>query len=205
MVKQQYIGIFLLSILIGSMINSQTIECFGLGVKQEVIKKPIVVSEKVVEVKEQIKPTSFYIASTQKTALPTLTKEEKINNYIKGICRKYNVEPELVQSIVWHESGYKSDAKNGDCLGLMQISTRWNVDRAKRLGVVDLYDPYSNILVGVDLLSELFLKYKDKELVLMLYSMNHNSAFALHKQGKVTKYVTSVLSRCESLKKEVAV
>lgn len=35
------------------------------------------------------------------------------------------------------------------------MSTYWHSDRAARLGVSDFYDPYSNILVGVDLLNEL--------------------------------------------------
>ena len=82
----------------------------------------------------------------------------------------------------------------------MQISTYWHAERAAKLGITDFYDPYSNILLGVDFLSELTDQYKDPKLVLMLYNMKRSTAFELYKQGKVSKYATSVLNRASQLK-----
>jgi hypothetical protein len=126
---------------------------------------------------------------------------EVINGYIREVCLRYNVEPELVMSIVYHESRYNPKAKNGDCIGLMQLNRRWHVGRAKKLGVTDFYDPYSNILLGVDYLSELLNEYKDPKLVLMLYNMKHSTALKLYKRGKTTKYVKSVITMSNSYKK----
>lgn len=132
-----------------------------------------------------------------------LTNEEKINNFIKNICSKYsNIEPELVESIVYHESRYIPSVSNGDCVGLMQVSQYWHKDRASKLGVNDMYDSYGNILVGVDYLSELVNKYEDVSLVLMLYNMNHNTAFKMYANGEISGYAKSVLSRYEMLKQE---
>lgn len=97
------------------------------------------------------------------------TKEEKINEYIKEICLSYNMEPEFVEVLVYQESRYDVNAKNHNCVGLMQINTYYHADRAKRLGVTDFYDPYGNILLGVDYLSELFYQYKDPRMVLRVY------------------------------------
>ena len=97
------------------------------------------------------------------------TKEEKINGYIREICSQYNMEPEFVQGLVYQESRYDIYAKNQSCVGLMQINTYYHADRAKRLGITDFYDPYSNILLGVDYLSELSNRYKDPRMVLRVY------------------------------------
>ena len=128
--------------------------------------------------------------------------EETIRKQVDEIVLMYpNVEPELVMSVIYHESRFNRTAKTGSCLGLMQISTRWHKDRAKRLGVTDFYDTYSNILMGVDYLSELTNQHGDIKLVLMLYNMNHKTAFKLYKEGKTSKYARSVLSMAESYKK----
>lgn len=130
-----------------------------------------------------------------------LSEQEKIDNYIRTICREYKLEPELVMSIVYHESRYNPKAKTGDCLGLMQVSKYWHKERAIKLGVTDFYDSRSNILLGVDYLSELFESYKDPKLVLMLYNMKHETAFKLYRDGKTSYYARSVLERAENLKK----
>lgn len=73
-------------------------------------------------------------------------------------------------AIIEQESSGQADAVNGDCKGLMQIDEKWHGDRMERLGVTDLYDPYSNILVGVDYLAELAAEDDDLYTVLMIYS-----------------------------------
>jgi soluble lytic murein transglycosylase-like protein len=130
-----------------------------------------------------------------------LDERETINKYIQDISARYNIEPELIMSIVQQESDYNPKAKNGKCLGLMQVSTYWHDDRAARLGVTDFYDPYGNILLGVDYLSELLKQYKDKTLVLMLYSMDHDTAFKMYKNGQISSYAKTVIARAEKYKK----
>ena len=90
--------------------------------------------------------------------------------YINEVCSEYNICPELVMAIIEQESSGQADAVNGDCKGLMQIDEKWHGDRMERLGVTDLYDPYSNILVGVDYLAELAAEDDDLYTVLMIYS-----------------------------------
>ena len=135
---------------------------------------------------------------------PSLTAEQKIDSYIYEIAASYNLDPYLVQSIVWHESRYNPEAENydGSCVGLMQVSTYWHRDRAKKLGVTDFYDPKSNILVGCDYLAELFETREDPALVLMMYNGNHSSAIKKYRAGEISGYAKSVLNRQQQLRKE---
>lgn len=155
-------------------------------------EKPInLESEKVIIVNSQ-KPVSRGVV---------LSQRQKINGYVQTISSMYKIDPNLVGSIIQQESEYLPMAKNGGCLGLMQISTRWHSNRAARLGVTDFYDPYGNVLLGVDYLSELFGIYKDPSLVLMLYSMDHKTAFKLYSEGKISGYAKTVLARAEVYRK----
>jgi hypothetical protein len=148
--------------------------------------------EKIIQVVEEP-----IVSEVRKINKPVITDpKEIIENYIEEICKQYkNVDPNLVKSIVYHESRYNPEAENGNCVGLMQVSTHWNADRAARLGVTNFKDPYSNILIGVDFLSELFYKYEDPALVLMLYNMKWKDAFRLHANGVVSGYAKSVLAK----------
>lgn len=128
------------------------------------------------------------------------TKEE-INQYIVEVAEQYEISPEVVMSIVEAESSYQIDAENGDCKGLMQVSEKWHADRMDKLGVTDLYDPYSNILVGVDYLAELSEDY-EVGLALMLYNMKRSTAFEIYEKGELSSYATSILERSAELEKE---
>lgn len=130
------------------------------------------------------------------------TQEELYNSYVEDICRSYpRVDPYVIESQIWHESRYISTVSNGQCVGLMQVSTYWHADRAARLGVTDFYDPYSNILLGVDLMDEL-LDMADGDIgyALMLYNMNHNDARQLYLEGRLNIYAESVLERADQLR-----
>lgn len=121
-------------------------------------------------------------------------------SYIYDICEEYCMCPELVMAIVERESSGQTDAVNGDCKGLMQVSERWHADRMKHLGVTDLYDPYGNIIIGVDYLSELATEYEDIALVLDIYSGN-SKAFQNYENGVVSDYAEKILERTAELER----
>lgn len=125
------------------------------------------------------------------------SEEDCINDYVELICESYsNVTPELVESVILSESSYNPKAKNGNHVGLMQVSTKWHKDRASNLGVEDLYDPYGNILVGVNYLDELIAQTDgDVAWALMIYNMGHKKAYELYSQGIISSYASTILSR----------
>jgi len=161
--------------------------------------------------KEELKVATAVLESDKQilsrggSGIPTpkkLTEKDQIKQYVREICAKYDnkVAPEIIMSMIEHESNYNPKAKVGSCLGLMQVSSRWHANRASRLGVSNFYDPYSNILLGVDYLNELLSQYKDIRLVLMLYNMNHNDAISMYHQGKISTYAKSVLNKASNYK-----
>lgn len=131
--------------------------------------------------------------------------QELYTNYIYDICERYrNVEPELVMSIVYHESRWDPSAKNynGSCVGLMQISKKWHTKRAEKLtGSTDLSDPYVNLSTGIDLLNDLISEHGKDDLDLAIMRYNGSSdAYARHAARNPTPYARSVLSYMEELK-----
>lgn len=116
-------------------------------------------------------------------------------------CVKYGEEygicPELLMAIIERESAGQADAENGGCKGLMQISDRWHKDRMERLEVTDIYDVDGNIHVGADYLAELFEKYEDVGIVLMVYHGERNAA----NKEKLSSYAEGILDRSAELER----
>lgn len=131
-----------------------------------------------------------------------------IEEYTEDIGEQYNICPELIQAIIERESSYDPYAKNGNCLGLMQVSSKWHSDRMEKLGVSDLYDPYSNILVGTDYLAELFDEAiesgrgDDLYYVLMRYNLKTSTANERWDAMDYSDYAIEVSERSAELERE---
>lgn len=126
-------------------------------------------------------------------AKPKTKVKESLDSYIHRVSDMYKIDPYLIKAIIYVESTNDPNARNGNCVGLMQVSRYWHKDRAKRLGVTDFFDPKSNVLLGVDYISELYKKTKDIKLTLMMYNMSHKEAYRLYTKGQTTSYVKKVL------------
>jgi len=161
---------------------------------------PTVVLDVVATQEDMVSSDSIFLE--EPIIAPVLSEREIIDSYILEISDLYDVDKYLIHSIIFFESTYNPEAinKSSGCVGLMQICTKWHIQRAERLGVEDFSDAYSNILIGVDYISELLTKHKNESLVLMLYSGTHKRAFELHKQGETTNYVKKVLKRANELR-----
>ena len=131
----------------------------------------------------------------------TTKDKEKYIEYIEEICNEYDCSPELIQAIIERESTWNPNAKNGGCKGLMQINEKWHKERMKKLQVKSLYDPYGNILVGVDYIMELANTYEDIGTVLNIYNAGTNG-LKLAKKGKYLDYTKKVIARATELQEE---
>lgn len=127
-------------------------------------------------------------------------EKESWIDYIEIICQERSICPELVEAIIEAESSWNPKAQNGDCIGLMQVSESWHKGRMARLGITDLTDPYDNILVGVDYLSELFEQYEDVGAVLMKWNGDSRLSEYL-KTGELSEYADKVLERSAELER----
>lgn len=125
---------------------------------------------------------------------------EDVQGYCEEIGELYGICPELLMSIIEHESGGNQYAENGSCKGLMQVSIRWHSGRMEKLGVTDIYDEYGNILVATDYIAEMRDDYEDVALVLMTYN-GSSDAKERANSGNLTNYAESVLERSAELER----
>ena len=128
-------------------------------------------------------------------------RREELEFYIERVCEPVNICPELIEATIERESRWNPKAVNGDCMGLMQISERWHRERMDEFGVTDLTDPFDNILVGVDYLRELFEKYEDPGMVLMVYNGDSRVA-KLQETGELSEYAEWILERSAELERQ---
>lgn len=124
---------------------------------------------------------------------PIQTEEELYNSYVDEIVENFypDLDARYVKAIIYHESRYSPDVVNAKTgvMGLMQISPKWHIKRAEKLGVTDLLDPYGNILVGCDILNELTQKHSFN------YAMNFFAGgypYANRYKGSTSPYVKSL-------------
>ena len=106
---------------------------------------------------------------------------------------QYNTCPEVIQATCFKESSFNPMAENGSCIGIMQVNPEWHAERMARLGVTDLYDTRSNMLVGVDYLHELILQYEDISVALMKYNGDSHAEGLMAGSEDVSEYADEIL------------
>lgn len=118
-----------------------------------------------------------------------------LQNHIFNLAAEYCINPKYIIAIIAEESAFNAQTTgdNGASIGLMQIQPKWHGERIKRLSCFNLYDPFQNITVGVDYLSELLNKY-DGDIVKAIVAYQQGSF-----KGEVTPYAADVLLTAASL------
>ena len=113
------------------------------------------------------------------------------------VCEEYNVPPEVLFAVMEVESSYQVDARNGQCIGLMQIHTINLPYLQEKIGVDNLSDPVQNIRAGAYLLGGYLQKYSLSD-SLMAYNLGEGGAKKQWAQGiHETAYTRKVLAAME--------
>lgn len=158
-------------------------------------------NEEQVNVQEPVEslPISEYQAFTP----IDVPLDAELQEFIFGVAEDYGLEGELVMAVIGQESNYQHCAlgDDGEAYGLMQIHPSQHGDRMERLKVSDLYDPYENVIVGVDYLAEC-IEEGGLEWGLHCYNGGAKYANALHEQGTISEYAEGVMTLAELLKGE---
>lgn len=135
----------------------------------------------------------------------TRTDEERMEDtvyfYSHIIAEKYGIEPSLIIAIAKKESRFNPNVNGSGAIGLMQIIPSCHGDRISRLGVTDIWDPYSNLLIGADLIAELISKYKDPGLALMCYNQGEGTALYKYNNHGYSGYAREVLRIKEEIER----
>lgn len=125
-------------------------------------------------------------------AAEAITLEELVNNsyyecvpldkelqfYTSITAESYGVPIGLVYGLINKESRFNINASgdSGRSVGLMQIQPRWQKARMEKLDITDAAEPYSNILLGIDILAELLQQYNSVEEALIVYNYGASAA-----------------------------
>ena len=125
----------------------------------------------------------------------------ELQEYIFMVCDLYGMEPAIIIAMIEKESTYRADCigDNGRSFGLMQIQQRWHTQRMLDLGVVDLLNPYQNVAVGIDYISELYANELGMYWALMAYNGGIAYANNLRDQDIVSDYAITVFDRSMEL------
>lgn len=106
-----------------------------------------------------------------------LQRIEKYDDAIEAASKKFNVDKQLIKSVILTESAGKVDAKShANAKGLMQLMD----STATEMGVDNPWNPTENIFGGTKYLSKMLKQYKgDTDLALAAYNAG---------PGNVSKY-----------------
>lgn len=135
---------------------------------------------------------------------------DELQDHIAITCEKYHIDPAIVTAMIYQESTYRTHllGDGGKSYGLMQVQKRWHAERMESLGVTDLFDPFQNVTVGIDILAGHIEAYDDNvEMALVAYNMGTTGAKknCFSKGVYSSKYSRAVLEKAENLRKDVKI
>ena len=135
--------------------------------------------------------------ATLAVALYDVPLSDELQLHIIEQAEAHGIDPAVIFAMAWKESTYYSKAvgDGGNSYGLLQIQPRWHSGRMEKLGCSDLFDPYQNVIVGVDYLAENLNRYGSIEAALTAYNAGSYT-------GTVTNYAYTVLSMAAELRGE---
>lgn len=138
-----------------------------------------------------------------------LSYQDGIPEEIRIICeevgKQFDICPELLESMAYHESRFIPTVTNGKCYGLMQINVKIHKERIEKYGwtAEDMFDPEKNITVAADYLSELYETYSDENpIVLAIYSGNWKAVNKYKEYGFMCSYAEEVLTKSAEYERE---
>jgi len=115
-----------------------------------------------------------YIKSKFKTSM-SVSKLKHILIYIEGMCEHYNLNYNLVKSVISTESHWNHKAKSSaGARGLMQIM--WACAKDYKTPHSEMYDPYVNVTIGIKYLSKLTKRFDDTPTALVGYNEGPRNA-----------------------------
>lgn len=154
---------------------------------------------------EEPQPITYRVCASVKTDEPAkvyrdIPLSHELQDIADKACEKYQAPQDVLYAVMEVESGYQTDAQNGQCLGLMQIHTVNLPYLNEKIGTTDLSDPEQNIEAGAFILGGYLAKYSLTD-SLMAYNLGESGAKRLWAQGvHETGYTEKVLESIEGNK-----
>ena len=130
-----------------------------------------------------IEPEEIFVSNP-----PAVTPKSPFRDLIEAAASRYNVDAELIASVIAAESNFDPKAiSRRNARGLMQLLP----ETATRMGVHNIFDPAENIDAGTHYLSGLLAQYKN-DLALTLAAYNAGP-LRVQQYGRVPPYAETQL------------
>ena len=113
-------------------------------------------------------------ASIESKGIKKLIYPKKYSVYVEKYSKEYNLEENLVYSVIKAESKFKKDViSRKGAKGLMQISDitkNWEIEELDLKENIDIFDPETNIKIGCWYINKLYKQFGDMDLVIAAYN-----------------------------------
>lgn len=146
---------------------------------RDTVTADFVAKTHVIVSKEAIEDAVAYNVDDEIDEPIELSGKELYISYISKICQQYfpELDPAVVQAVMETESNYVPTVESRcGAVGLMQVIPKWHAWRMDKYGLTDIWDPWTNILVGMDFIDESLHKYGNYYDALFEY--NHSRTYA---------------------------
>ena len=204
-----------LSLVIGAVIGCLAGCCHSMSTEIEAAKtgpssvKEVVVIETLYEKREPIIPEAPVEDPEVEESTPEAPAyDPEIPSEIQDAAwlygAEYGLSPEFLTAVAFNESSYNPLAKNGGCVGLMQVSLKWHRDRMERLEVTEeeMWTVDGSMHVAADYLAELNGRYNDLAAVLFAYNGDSRLSDYLSTGEIKSGYVRAVLDLTKELEEK---
>lgn len=142
------------------------------------------------------------IVSPSETYIPEIPLSEELQLAMQDLCKRYKVPYALALAVCETESSFRTDAKNGNCIGLMQINSI-NFGWLREDGI-EPTEHAGNIEAGVKMLGQLLDKYSDTDRALMAYNCGEVGAARLWERGEYkSNYSQKVIEKTAEWQKVI--
>lgn len=156
------------------------------------------------QIEEPAEPVAIVIDELPEPETWDVPLEKDLQLFIASLCEEVSIDPELVLAMIEQESQWNPEAvgDGGNSLGLMQVQPRWHSGRMEKLDCTDLFNPYENVTVAIDILAEKMAKYDTIGEALTAYNAGDSGAYKHYFSKGIcaNDYAKEVLARAEELK-----
>lgn len=152
------------------------------------------------ETKIQFEPYTFWYDYNRYSGEVIQINEQPLNTelqeYIYNLCLEHNISFAFIMAQIGAETDFRVGLESEvGAVGLMQIRGSIHYELMDYLDANDLYNPYQNVKVGINLMHLYFDEYEESNLALMVYNCGSSGAKRLWQDGVYsTSYTKEILT-----------
>ena len=139
------------------------------------------------------------LTSIPKSKPESIVIPQEVQESCEHWGEEYEICPELLEAMCWHETRCRANLENGGCIGITQINPKYHKESMNLLGIDDLYDEDQNIQLCAYTIRQFADEEEDLYCVLMMWNSGSTKGKKLFNEGKYTSYAKKVSEEAHEL------